>query len=49
MTKKIAQGASMIGFGDMLVCEPELMQGLAHTGETNKGIAAFIEKKLPEY
>jgi len=49
LTKKIAQGASMIGFGDMLVCEPELMQGLAHTGETNTGIAAFIEKKLPEY
>jgi len=49
LTKKIAQGAAMVGFGDMLVCEPELMQGLAYTGETNKGITAFINKKLPEF
>lgn len=49
LAKKIAQGASMIGFGDMLVCEPELMQGLAHTGETHTGISAFMEKKLPEF
>lgn len=49
MTKKIAQGASMLGFGDMFACEPELMQGLAHTGETHKGISAFMKKKLPEY
>ena len=48
LTQKIAQGASMLGFGDMLACEPELMQGLAHTGETHKGISAFMEKKLPE-
>ena len=48
LTKKIVQGASMLGFGDMLVCEPELMQGLAHTGETHKGISAFMDKKLPE-
>lgn len=49
LTKKIAQGASMLGFGNMFVCEPELMQGLAHTGETNKGISAFMEKKLPDF
>lgn len=49
LTKKIVQGASMLGFGNMFVCEPELMQGLAHTGETNKGIAAFMEKKPPEF
>ena len=48
LTQKIAQGASMLGFGDMLACEPELMQGLAHTGETHKGISAFMEKKPPE-
>jgi enoyl-CoA hydratase/carnithine racemase len=49
LTKKIAQGASMQGFGNMFVCEPELMQGLAHTGETDIGVSAFIDKKQPEY
>ena len=49
LTKKIALGASMQGFGNMFVCEPELMQELAYTGETDKGISAFINKKKPEY
>ena len=49
ITKKIVQGASMIGFGNMLSCEPELMQGLVYTGETNEGISAFLERKPPKY
>jgi len=49
MTKKIALGASMEGFGNMFICEPELMQGLAYTGETEEGIEAFINKRAPRY
>jgi enoyl-CoA hydratase/carnithine racemase len=49
ITKKIALGASMEGFGNMFVCEPELMQGLVFTGETHEGITAFTEKRLPEF
>jgi enoyl-CoA hydratase/carnithine racemase len=49
LTKKIALGASMQGFGNMFVCEPELMQGLVFTGETEEGIRAFMEKRPPRY
>jgi enoyl-CoA hydratase/carnithine racemase len=47
LTKKIALGASMQGFGNTFVCEPELMQGLTFTGETEEGIRAFVEKRPP--
>jgi enoyl-CoA hydratase/carnithine racemase len=49
ITKKIALGASMQGFGNMFICEPELMQGLVFTGETEEGITAFIGKRTPNY
>lgn len=49
ITKKIALGASMEGFGNMFVVEPELMQGVVHTGETEEGIEAFLQKRKPEF
>jgi enoyl-CoA hydratase len=49
ITKKIALAASMQGFGNLFVCEPELMQGLMYTGETEEGIRAFLEKRMPQY
>ena len=49
ITKKIALGASMEGFGNMFVCEPELMQGVVYTGETREGISAFLEKRVPKF
>ncbi|MCP4756349.1 MAG: enoyl-CoA hydratase/isomerase family protein, partial [Proteobacteria bacterium] len=49
ITKKIALGASMEGFGNMFVCEPELMQGVAYSGETTEGIEAFIQKREPKF
>ncbi len=49
ITKKIALGASMQGFGNMLICEPELMQTVVSTGETEEGIKAFIEKRAPKF
>jgi len=49
LTKKIALGASMQGFGNMFVCEPELMQEVICTGETMEGMSAFLEKRAPQY
>jgi enoyl-CoA hydratase/carnithine racemase len=49
ITKKIALGASMQGIGNMFIGEPEFMQGLAFTGETQEGIEAFLEKRSPRY
>lgn len=49
ITKKIAQGAAMVGFGNMFPCEPELMQGLVYTGETNEGISSFLNKMPPKF
>lgn len=49
ITKKIALGASMEGFGNTFVCEPELMQEVISTGETREGIEAFLEKRTPKF
>ena len=49
ITKKIALGASMEGFGNMFICEPELMQGVAYSGDTKEGIEAFIQKRDPKF
>jgi enoyl-CoA hydratase/carnithine racemase len=49
ITKKIALGASMEGFGNMFVCEPELMQEVVYTGETREGIEAFMQKRSPKF
>jgi len=49
ITKKIALGAAMEGFGNMMVSEPELMQVLALNGETEEGVSAFVEKREAEF
>lgn len=49
ITKKIALGASMEGFGNMFICEPELMQEVVYTGETKEGIEAFLQKRAPKF
>lgn len=49
LTKKIALGASMQGFGNIFVCEPELMQEVAASGETREGMMAFMEKRQPRF
>ncbi len=49
ITKKVALGAAMEGFGNMLAVEAELMQGVVYTGETHEGIGAFLEKRKPKF
>ena len=43
----VALGASMEGFGNMFVCEPELMQEVVYTGETREGIEDFLTMMHP--
>jgi len=49
ITKKIALGASMEGFGNMFVVEPELIQGVLSTGEAEEGMGAFLQKRRPTF
>jgi enoyl-CoA hydratase/carnithine racemase len=49
ITKKIALGSSMEGFGSMFTIEPELMQGVVYTGETREGIDSFLNKRKPDF
>ena len=49
ITKKIALGASMEGFGNMFICEPELIQGVVNSGELKEGMQAFLDKRSPKY
>lgn len=49
ITKKIALGATMEGFGNMFAVEAELMQEVVHTGDTHEGISAFLEKREPKF
>jgi hypothetical protein len=49
LTKKIALGASMEGFGNTFICEPELMQGLMFTGEPEEGMGAFLDRRKPRF
>ncbi len=49
ITKKIALGAAMEGFGNMFISEPELMQILAINGETEEGVNAFLQKRNPDF
>jgi len=49
LTKKIALGASMEGFGNMFISEPEFMQILAYSGETVEGVEAFKQKREPDF
>jgi enoyl-CoA hydratase/carnithine racemase len=47
ITKKIALGASMEGFGNMFVGEPEFIPGLVYSGQIQDGVGAFLKKKKP--
>ena len=49
ITKKIALGSSMVGLGNMLSIEPELVPGVIHEGDFREGVAAFLEKRPPEF
>ncbi len=49
ITKKIALAATMQGLGNIFTTETELMQGVIYSGDTQKGIDAFLNKKKPDF
>ncbi|MBW2690168.1 MAG: enoyl-CoA hydratase/isomerase family protein, partial [Deltaproteobacteria bacterium] len=49
LTKKIALGASMEGFGNTFITEPELIPSLAHSGDIQEGMTSFLEKRPPKF
>jgi len=49
MTKKLVNAATAANFGDVYICEPELVERLALSPEPMEGISAFIEKRKPNF
>jgi enoyl-CoA hydratase/carnithine racemase len=49
MTKKIINAASVGKMADLFLCEPEMVERLYISGQTEEGARAFYEKRPPEY
>jgi len=49
IAKKIVNAAAAPNFGDLYICEPELVERLFVSPEPAEGIRAFIEKRKPKF
>lgn len=49
MTKNLVNTATVSGFGDVLICEPELVERVMLPGEPMEGMKAFIKKRKPNF
>lgn len=49
IAKKIVNAAAAANFGDLYICEPELVERLFVSPEPAEGIRAFIEKRKPKF
>lgn len=49
ITKKLVNAAAAPNFGDLYICEPELVERLFLSPEPTEGITAFLEKRKPEF
>ena len=49
LAKKVANAAAASYFGDVSLCEPELVERLYLSGEPEEGASAFLEKRKPRF
>ncbi|MBE0414995.1 MAG: enoyl-CoA hydratase/isomerase family protein [Dehalococcoidia bacterium] len=49
MTKKLVNAAAAPNFGDLYICEPELVERLFLSPDLTEGMRAFIEKRKPNF
>jgi len=49
ITKKLVNASTAAHFGDLYICEPELVEKVFESPELIEGMTAFIEKRSPDY
>jgi len=49
ITKKLVNASTASNFGDLYICEPELVERLYESSEVKEGMTAFLEKRAPDY
>jgi len=49
MTKKLVNAAAAPNFGDLYLCEPELVERIYMSPDTAEGMEAFAQKRAPKF
>jgi len=49
MAKKIVNASAAVGFGDLFLCEPELVERLYLSKDPIEGVQAFVDKREPRF
>ena len=49
ITKKLVNASAAANFGDLFICEPELVERLYVSSEVKEGMTAFVEKRNPRF
>ncbi len=49
MAKKMVNAAAAPGYGNLYLCEPELVERVFLSGQPSEGVQAFVEKREPDF